>query len=163
MIRIDHPSGSIRSRPPGLLCILSHFFVRWTKMDLVWSEIYTGLPQVWFWAAPEEPVPETVLCECKASCLFHYLLSFLICLWCNIKLPQTCLLCLKLCVHKTCISEQKWITLVHFSRWLTVKINWQTHIWDVNLSSFLALHVSTQQKTTALFASLPKLCWFSSF
>lgn len=72
------------ARAPVVCCVFCLFFflVRSTTAELVWSEIYTGLPQVWFWAAPEEPVPETVLCESKSLC--HYLLLFLICLWCNI-------------------------------------------------------------------------------
>lgn len=68
-------------------------------------------------------------------------------------LPQTCLVCLKLCLHKTCISEQKCRTLAHFSRWQR-----ESHLTNTHLrcEAEFFLHVSAQQKTTASFASLVK-------
>lgn len=100
------------------------------KTELVWSDIYTDLPQVWFWVASEEPDPETVLYECKSLCLFHYLILLLICLWCNIMLPPTTVLffCFFYRVFINHAFKRKMPHWTVFQRTLRLKINWQTHI-----------------------------------
>lgn len=66
-----------------LFCCSLYSFSCVNKTELFLSQIYTSLPQVWFWTACEQRVQKTVLYVmyifCLWSGLFKYLLLFLFC------------------------------------------------------------------------------------